>query len=57
MGYTFADGYADAMQGIPPQSTQAEYTTGYNSLDEEVDSGFADLEPMLHTIPTNKDLQ
>ena len=40
---TFADGYADAMQGNEPQSKEDEYVSGYNSLQNEVDSGFADL--------------
>lgn len=46
---TFADGYADAMQGLPPQSLADAYMLGYNNLEEEVDSGFADLEVMLTT--------
>lgn len=46
---TFADGYADAMQGNPKQSQDEEYVSGYDSLDEEVNSGFADLEAMFET--------
>lgn len=49
---TFADGYADAMQGNDPQTTSQEYIRGYDSVDAEVTSGFADLEPLLEGPPT-----
>jgi hypothetical protein len=48
---TFADGYADAMQGLEPQYKDFEYTTGFNSLEGEVTSGFADIHEQFYMIP------
>ena len=41
----YADGYADSMQGIEPQSDSPDYLLGYFSADREADSiaaAFAD---------------
>lgn len=51
---TFADGYGDAMQGLPPQCDVKEYAAGYDNLKDEVSSGFADLWELIPPSTSHK---